>query len=103
MLAELPVGTRVRALIEVADAAEEQRLAGPDGAEVTWLHRDTGGALIDAVRALELPTGDLAVWAAGERTAMQAVRAHLLDERKLDRHRVRPTSYWRHGQAGSAS
>ena len=33
-------GTRGLALIEVADAAEEQPLPAPDGVDVRWLHRD---------------------------------------------------------------
>jgi NADPH-dependent ferric siderophore reductase len=40
------------------------------------------------------------VWAAGERQVMQAVRSHLVDERGIDRTRVRPATYWRLGQAG---
>jgi NADPH-dependent ferric siderophore reductase len=103
MLAELPAGLRVQALIEVADAAEEQPLPTAATAEITWLHRAAGQTLLPALRALELPDpAGLAVWAAGERTAMQELRAHLLTDRGLDRHRVRPTSYWRTGQAGSA-
>jgi NADPH-dependent ferric siderophore reductase len=104
ILRELPAGARVRALIEVADAAEEQPL--PGGAEVTWLHRDGlpagGNDLLDrAVRALELPPGETEAWVAGERSAVLAVRRHLLDERGFARPLVRPTTYWRHGQTGN--
>jgi NADPH-dependent ferric siderophore reductase len=91
------------ALIEVADAAEEQDLPG----DVRWLHRDgrppgSPDLLLAALRDLDLPAGDVAVWAAGERTAMQAIRTHLLTDRGLDRRRVRTTMYWRHGQAGTS-
>jgi NADPH-dependent ferric siderophore reductase len=91
------------AVIEVADAAEEQPL--PDGVDVRWVHRDgrppgTPDLLLAGVRDVG-PDGDVAVWAAGERTVMHALRAHLLDDRKLDRRRVRTTMYWRHGQAGT--
>ena len=27
--------------------------------------------------------------------------SHLLEERGFARHRVRPTTYWRHGQSGN--
>ncbi|HEX5403963.1 MAG TPA: siderophore-interacting protein [Pseudonocardiaceae bacterium] len=92
----------VAAVIEVADIAEEQPLPG-----VRWVHRNGGAPgtpdlLLAAVSDLEL-TGDIAVWAAGERSAMQALRTHLLTDRRLDRRQVRTTTYWRHGQAGTDS
>jgi NADPH-dependent ferric siderophore reductase len=108
MLAELPPTAHATAVIEVADAAEEQALPSPARADVRWLHRDGGPAgtaegLLDAIGALgPLPDG-VAAWAAGERTAMHAVRAHLVERAGVDRRRVRTTMYWRHGQAGSTS
>jgi NADPH-dependent ferric siderophore reductase len=108
MLAGLPPTAAVTVLIEVADAAEQQPLPGPPGTEVRWLHRDghpagTPDLLLPAVRSAAVSGDDSAVWAAGERTVMQAVRAHLLDDRGLDRRRVRTTMYWRHGQAGTGA
>ena len=35
----MPAGVPVRAFIEVADAAEEQKLESPGDAEIVWLHR----------------------------------------------------------------
>ncbi|HEU5476076.1 MAG TPA: siderophore-interacting protein [Actinophytocola sp.] len=104
ILPALPAGARARVLLEVADAAEEQPL--PAGTEVTWLHRDGRPAgrtdlLERAVRAVDLPAGATEAWVAGERSAVLAVRRHLLDERRFPRHRVRPTTYWRHGQSGN--
>jgi NADPH-dependent ferric siderophore reductase len=104
ILAELPAGAVARVFVEVDNAAEEQPLPTSAAAEITWLHRDGRpagepdllvGALVDA----SLPDGTVDVWAAGERSAMQAVRDHLL-KRGLDRRRVRPNTYWRRGQAG---
>jgi NADPH-dependent ferric siderophore reductase len=102
MLDHLPATVEVTVIIEVADAAEEQPLPS-----VTWLHRDgrppgTPDLLLAALRAAGPLGRDTAVWAAGERTAMHAVRAWLLDESGLDRRRVRTTMYWRHGQAGTS-
>jgi NADPH-dependent ferric siderophore reductase len=102
MLAHLPASADVTALIEIADPAEEQAL----GDRVTWLHRagrPAGRAdqLLDALRSHGPLTGRaVAVWAAGERTVMQAVRAYLVDESGLDRKRVRTTMYWRLGHTG---
>jgi NADPH-dependent ferric siderophore reductase len=108
MLAALPATARATVVIEVADEAEEQRLTGPDETEVRWLHRNghpagTPDLLLAGVRAAGPFDDDVAVWAAGERTVMHAVRAHLLDTCGLDRKRVRTTMYWRHGQAGTGA
>ncbi|HET9137921.1 siderophore-interacting protein [Actinophytocola sp.] len=105
ILRVLPASARARVLVEVADAAEEQPLPSPAATEITWLHRDGlpagGNDLLDrAVRGADLPA-ETEAWVAGERTAVLAVRRHLLDERGFARHRVRPTTYWRHGQSGN--
>ncbi|MGQ0839187.1 siderophore-interacting protein [Actinokineospora sp.] len=101
ILRVLPEDKRALAFVEIADAAEEQPVPG-----ITWLHR--GGVpagectvLVDTIRAAELPGGLPEVWMAGERAAMLAVRAHLLDERGFPRQRVRPTTYWRLGESGN--
>jgi NADPH-dependent ferric siderophore reductase len=92
-------GAVIRAFVEIADPAEEQNLA------ITWVHRNgipagSSEPLVKALSAAEFPPGTPAVWAAGERQVMQAVRSHLVDERGIDRTRVRPATYGRLGQAG---
>src|ERR671911_294266 len=49
-LERLPAGAAARVFVEVADAAEEQPLALPAGARLTWVHRAglPGAALIPA-------------------------------------------------------
>jgi NADPH-dependent ferric siderophore reductase len=106
ILRELPAGAQTRVLVEVADAAEEQPLPSLASVDLHWLHRDGRPAgrndLLDrAVRGLTLPAGGTEAWVAGERSAVLAVRRHLLDERGFARNRVRPTTYWRHGQSGN--
>jgi NADPH-dependent ferric siderophore reductase len=86
-----------RVFAEVEDAAEEQPLAVP----VTWVHRSVGKTLAEAVAAADLPAGRAEAWLAGERSSMVALRAHLLDDRGFDRRGVRPTTYWRRGEAGT--
>lgn len=103
MIAELPPSADVTAVVEIADAAEAQDLPG-----VHWLHRDghpagTADLLLSGVRSVTPTGGDVAVWAAGERSAMQQLRAVFLDEFGLDRRRLRTTTYWRHGQAGTTA
>jgi NADPH-dependent ferric siderophore reductase len=93
-------GATIKAFVEIENAAEEQDL------DIAWVRRDgvaAGGSdlLVQALAAAEFPDGVPAVWAAGERQAMQAVREHLVQEHEIDRGRVRPASYWRLGHAGS--
>jgi NADPH-dependent ferric siderophore reductase len=100
IMRELP-GATIRAFVEVENAEEEQDLAN-----VTWVHRDGQAAgcnelLVKALAEAEFPAGVPAVWAAGERQVMQAVRDHLVAQKGIDRARVRPATYWRLGHAGS--
>ncbi|HEY7594264.1 MAG TPA: siderophore-interacting protein [Actinophytocola sp.] len=97
ILRALPADAVTKVFVEVADAAEEQPLPVP----VTWVHRDGEGTLAGAVAAADLPSGRVDAWLAGERSSMVELRAHLLDERGFDRRAVRPTTYWRRGEAGT--
>jgi NADPH-dependent ferric siderophore reductase len=108
MLADLPASASATVLVEVAEAAEEQPLTSPADLRVHWQHRDgrpagAERALVDGLAGVGVPTGDVAVWAAGERAAVQALRNHLLTETGLDRRQVRASSYWRLGHQGSPS
>ncbi|CAM3645905.1 siderophore-interacting protein [Kibdelosporangium persicum] len=92
-------GARIRAFVEIENAAEEQDV------DVTWVHRDgvpagSSEPLVKALTAAEFPDGTPAVWAAGERQVMQAVR-EVLAEKGIDRASVRPATYWRLGHTGS--
>ncbi len=80
--------------VEVADAAEEQDLAGT----VTWVHRGdepAGEPLARTVRAAAFPAGRGQAWLSGESACVRELRRHLLDERGLDRRLVYATGYWR--------
>ncbi|GAA3720879.1 NADPH-dependent ferric siderophore reductase [Spinactinospora alkalitolerans] len=101
-LEELPRDAAVQAFLEVADAAEEQRVDAPAGASVTWLHRDGAeaggtGLLERAIRDLRVPEGECFVWVAGEATALRPVR-RLLKERGFVKGRSMDVDgYWRRG------
>ena len=105
ILAAAPPSTRGVALVEVADAAEEQLLPAPEGVAVRWLHRDgtppgEGTLLPDAVAALERPDGeDLFAWVAAESAAVRAVRADLRGRWGLGRAQHHAIGYWRRGRA----
>jgi NADPH-dependent ferric siderophore reductase len=107
ILAAAPPSARGIALVEVADAAEEQPLPAPEGMAVRWLHRDgtapgEGTLLTDAVATLERPAGeDLFAWVAAESATVRAVRADLRGRWGLSRAQHHAIGYWRRGRAMS--
>jgi len=101
-LLEMPLGTSVTALIEVANAGEERRLATGATATIRWLHRDGAPAgtttLLDqALKDLTLPDEDVHVWIGAEINTARRLRAALVDEQGMDRANVRAAGYWRLG------
>jgi NADPH-dependent ferric siderophore reductase len=99
---------RIEAVIEVADAAEEQALASSAGFfSVRWLHRNGAEPgttrLLDAAVAERLPTlgAETYVWAACEKNEAQAIRARLRNH-GLDRSRMSAITYWRRGYTGES-
>lgn len=100
LLEELPAGVRVQALIEVADAGDEQPLPTQADAHVTWLHRDGAEAgtttlLADAVRDAPWWEGEAYAWMAGESSAARAVRTFWRTERHVARDCLDVSGYWR--------
>lgn len=99
----LPANARGVALIEVADAAEQQEISAPPGVELRWLHRDGLEAgrntiLGDAVRGVPWPddiSGCFA-WLGAEAATARDIRAYWRDEIGLDRNRFFAVAYWRH-------
>lgn len=103
-LEELPAATRVIAIIEVADPSAHMTFASNADLRAVWCYRSEsdgrGKALLEAVRATDLPQGDGYVWAAGESASMRTLRQHLVAERGIDKKRIRAAAYWRQGDAG---
>lgn len=97
----VPAGVPVLAVVEVADAAEEQPLPGPGELHVTWLHRrGRAGRLLDAVRAMTLPGGRVHAFVHGEAGDVRDVRRHLVGERGVPRELLSASGYWRRGRSG---
>lgn len=95
----VPAGVPVVAVLEVADAAEEQELACPGALQVTWLHRRASEPeqLLGAVRALEFAPGRVHAFVHGEAGIVRGVRRHLVDERAVPRELLSVSGYWRRG------
>jgi len=101
-LEELPAGTRVAAVIEVADPSARIEFTTQAELHLVWRYRSEAGVrgepLLQAVRDTYLPEdGEGYVWAAGESATVRAVRYHLCTERGVDKSRIRAASYWKQG------
>jgi NADPH-dependent ferric siderophore reductase len=96
----LPAEARGRVLVEVADEHEQRPLSSAAQVEITWLHRGAqlaDAALEQAVRAIELPTGNGRIYIGCEAAAMRRIRKHLLQERGLDPSTIVTRGYWKLG------
>lgn len=102
-LEELRGGARAIVVAAVAGPDEEQKFDSQADVETVFVHRppsraDDPAPLLDAVGALALPrSGDGYAWAAGESQTAKLLRRHLVDERGLDKARVKAASYWKRG------
>ncbi|MFS2153426.1 siderophore-interacting protein [Rhizobium sp. Rhizsp42] len=99
IVAEMPAGTRIQAIIEVADKSEEQPLPSGAALAVRWLHRRSYGAgegntLREEVEtAIGSMTDDTFVWAACEKEDIRSIKARL-KAIKHDRKRMYVAWYW---------
>lgn len=97
-LEALPAGAKAFAFVEVADTDEEQKVDSV--AEIQWLHRGqrpVGEALVEAVRSLDFPAGDVQAFVHGEAGFVKELRRHLRMEREVPRERLSISGYWRLG------
>lgn len=96
-LEELPAGVRA-IVIAHANSAEDQRLFHSRAQHtVQWVSSDD--ALVDAVRALQLPDDEGYAWCAGEASVMARLREVLFEEKQLPRETVKVAAYWKAGVA----
>lgn len=101
MLRALPAHAVAHGVVEAAAAADHLPLARP----LTAIERGAASAagsplLVDAVRALDLPTAPGVAYLAGEARTIQAIRAHLVTERGWNRRDVRTKPFWTPGKRG---
>jgi len=102
ILAALPAGTRVKALVEVAHPDDRRPLPTAAEADISWLVRDPAApdrtaGLLTALAGTAFPAGTPYAWLAGEAACVRAQRRHLVGDRGLPRTAITFTGYWRHG------
>jgi NADPH-dependent ferric siderophore reductase len=103
---ELPAGARAIAVIEVANAAEQQQFETKADVKIVWVHRDgtepgTGDQLLSASAALDFPAGDSFAFVAAESRVTKALRQHLVAERGFNPAWLKAAGYWVRGEAGA--
>lgn len=92
-------GAVAKVFVEVAHAEDELALQAPATAEVVWVRRTghVGDAVVDRVRGLEFPDGEVSAFVHGEATMVKALRAFLRVEKQIPRERLSISGYWRLG------
>nr|MBF0685174.1 siderophore-interacting protein [Pseudomonas sp.] len=114
-LEELPEDTQAIVVVKLRNPADRTEFVHRCTLHVEWVVDDDAPAdneqtnssgerpnlLEQVVRALVLPDGEGYVWAAGEYTDIQQVRAYLVNECGVDKSRIRAASYWRKAAPGT--
>lgn len=98
-LEELPADAHAVAFLEVANADEVLPLQHPANTAITWVLRDEGQTLENAVRALEFPEGDYFAWISGEVSGVRTIFKWLLQEKNGNRAHIKADGYWKRGTA----
>ena len=94
-LEELPADARTIVIGLVDDPADRRDFRSTARAEVRWV--SSTDELVDAVHALQLPTGEGYAWCAGEASAMAVLRRILVEDKGVPRHNIRVAAYWKRG------
>jgi NADPH-dependent ferric siderophore reductase len=104
LLDALPDTVTAEVHIEVADADDVIKLAGPAKTQITWHHREPdrerggyGQELAAAARAASVPDG-ARIWVACESGAMRDIRRYFTRERGLPVGQLVTRGYWRLGE-----
>lgn len=96
-LEELPAGAQVQVLVAGEEAAA---LSFDSAAQVTLQRYADDKALLDAIRALQLPDGEGFFWFAGEASVAAQVRDAVLVDKGHPREAARISAYWKQGASG---
>ncbi|MEW9550344.1 siderophore-interacting protein [Nonomuraea sp. NPDC050783] len=99
-LEAMPHGALAHVFVEVEGPEDELKLGTVAEAHITWLHRrdrPVGEKLVEAVRELEFPDGDVHAFVHGEAGFVKELRHHLRLERGVPLSRLSISGYWRRG------
>jgi NADPH-dependent ferric siderophore reductase len=94
----VPAGVDVEAHVEVITGDAVVEMVGDHHDAVTWhvsVSDPPGSALVEVARSFADLPESTHLWAAGEASAMQAIRSHLFTELGLARSRATVRGYWK--------
>ncbi|PVZ13928.1 MULTISPECIES: siderophore-interacting protein [unclassified Pseudomonas] len=93
-LEELPAHRQALVVVQIEDDAERQPLHSAAGLQVIWALRHQAD-LLQTVRELTLPAGQLWAWVATEKGLARQIKAALLDHHQVPEANVKAAGYWR--------
>ena len=100
-LEALPKTAKGIAVLEIQNEADAIAIEAPEGVELHWLINPEPGTkphlLADALRTAQLPSGNVAGWAACEFSSMKELRKYLLDDLGIGPRSLYISSYWKLG------
>lgn len=92
----LAANRRALVVVEVENGAEQQKLESPAQVNVIWVLREGGkNNLLNTVKQLQVPGGNLYAWVATESRVSRQIRRVLLDEHGLNEQFVKAVGYWK--------
>lgn len=101
-LGELRANARAIVMVEVTDAAEEQKFDSKALVETVWLHRGKAEPgkttlLDEALAKLKLPAGEGYAWVACESLTAKRLRRILVEDHGHPKQWVKAAGYWKIG------
>ncbi|MCS6766951.1 MAG: siderophore-interacting protein [Candidatus Protistobacter heckmanni] len=100
-LEELPAGVHAAVFVQGRDPSAHVAFETETRLQAQWIYRDQSAdperELLDALRQFDKPAGEGFVWASGEAAMVRAVRKFMVEERGVDKNRIRASAYWRRG------
>jgi NADPH-dependent ferric siderophore reductase len=90
----LPANRAALLVIEIDNPAEQQTFDTAAQVDVIWVVRGEQD-MVDVVRRLEMPEGELYAWVATEAGLSRKIRRVLLQEFGLSEALVKTSGYWR--------
>lgn len=106
ILEQLPASARALVFLEVTDEDDHWDFDTTADVDVTWLHRGSTPAgtnllLVQALRDLPWPDGEVYVWFTGEGNEAYEVRTFVKGERQLTHKSYSINGVWRYGHLTS--
>lgn len=99
-LEETPAGTKVIALLEIEDETQKYPFSTQAELNITWLPRNGKAkgefmAFEDALKNIELPTGEPLAIISGEMSVTKILKSTLLKAYNFKEENIKATGYWK--------